>query len=127
LKYHDLKIRDASRLAWMTVGCVLVFLLGLYFRSVVEPAVNRLPTRGGDAYLALMIALPIIALACAYVAVRYLLTSPARNAEFIDRMVARGEDLPKNFNTSLLDPSDPDYEVTTLAYLRRKLRSGRPN
>jgi hypothetical protein len=125
LRYHDLKIRDAFRLGWIATGCSIVFLLGLVFRSVVEPIVNRLPTRGGDAYIALMIALPILAIACAYIAVRYLLTSPAENAEYIDRMVSRGRELPKNFDASLLDPADPDYEVTTLDYLQRKRASRR--
>ena len=124
LRYQDLKIRDAARLAAIAGGSAVVFVLVLYFRSVLEPLADHSLRRFGG-YIFLM-ALPVgIGLFCAWLCVTYLRTSPAQNREFIDRAAARGRSLPKTFDAALFDPSDPDYDVTTFVYLCRKLVSRR--
>jgi hypothetical protein len=103
----------------------VAFVLGLRFRSIVEPFANHLPMRGGDGYFVLMgISLCLGAFSLG-MCVWYLLTSPAQNAEFIDRAARRGRSLPKNFDRSIFDPSHPDYSMKTLLYLWRKLASRR--
>ena len=119
MRYHDLKIRDAKRLAAIAVGCSALFVLGLCFRSLVEPIVNRLPTRGTEEYSVLMFVLAFFAIICGLMAVRYLRTSPAQDAGYLDRSVRKGRE-PPPCDPTLLDPSDPDFEVRTLDYWRRK-------
>jgi hypothetical protein len=122
LRYQDLKLRDAGRLGLMAIGCAVALVLGLWFRPAVEPVIAKLHPAydGRAAYLGCMSALLLVAIVCTCMAVYYLLSSPAQNAKFIERMVSLGSKLPKKFDPSLLDPAEPDYGVTTLTYLRRK-------
>ena len=120
MRYHDLKIREAKRLAASAVGCSAVLVLGLSFRPLVEPIVNQLPTRGTEEYGVLMFVLAFFAIVCGFMAIWCLRTSPAQNAEYLDRSVQKGRELPPQFDPNLLDPTDPDFEVRTLDYWRRK-------
>ena len=118
--FHDLKIRDAKRLALGALGCAALFALGLCFRSTVEPIVNRLPTRATHEYFGLMLVLATFAIILSYMAIRYLRTSPAQNAEYLNRSARGGQELPSQFDPELLDPADPYFEVKTLDYLLNK-------
>ena len=119
LHYHDLKIRDVKRLIACAVACLALLGLGLSFRSLVEPIVNGLTTRRTEEYWALMFGLAFGAIICGLMAVRYFRTSPAQDAEYLDRSVREGRDLPPQFGPNLLDTSNPDFEVRTLEYWRR--------
>ena len=120
MRYHDLKIRDAKRLAAIAAVGAAMFLLALCYRSEVEPLVNRLPLRSDEPYVPLMGALAVLVLLCVGVAVWYLRTSPAENAEYLHRMKRRGRDIPEQFEWDLLDESHPDFEVSTWRYLRNR-------
>jgi hypothetical protein len=119
LRYHDLKIRDAKRLAACALGCVALLVLALSFRSRAEPTVSRLLTRSTEEFFVLVLLLAFFAITCGFMAVRYLRTSPAQDAEYFNRSVRKGE-LPPQFDPSLLDPTSPDFQVRTLDYWRHK-------
>lgn len=118
MRYHDLKIRDAKRLAAIAAAGAAIFLFGLWFRSDVEPLVNRLPLSSDEPFVPLMGALATLVLLCAGVAFWYLRTSPAQNADYLNRKKQRGRDIPEQFDWALLDEGHPDFHVSTWQYLR---------
>ena len=119
MRYHDMKIRDAKKLTAISAAGAAVFLIGLCFRSEVEPLINRLPPlRSGEPYFHLMLAFGTLVLLCLGAAVWYLRTSPAQNAEYLHRMRRKGREIPEQFDWTLLDESDPDFHVNTWQYLR---------
>ncbi len=121
-----MKIRDAKRLALGALGFAALFALGLLFRTNIEPLVNQLPTRVGHDYLIGMILLAIFSITLTYAAIWSLLTSPAQDAEYLVKLARKGE-LPTQIDPKLIDPNDPDFEVRTLDYLRKKRAAKRKN
>lgn len=118
MKYQDLKIRDAGRLAFMALAMAVVLSAGLYARSTLEGIMGR-------RYLPLLAALafmtPVILAVCIY----YLCSSPAQNARFLQWSERhRWGRPPLQFDWTLLDSNDLDYDVPTLRYLLAK-KSGR--
>jgi hypothetical protein len=114
VKYQDMKLRDAGRLAIFTVGLSLLVAIGLSVRTTIDPLM-----RGRFSALLDGVAFvcPMGLAMCAY----YLLSSPKQNASFI-RWAERHRfgQQPLNFDWTLLDPSDPDYNATTFRYLLAK-------
>jgi hypothetical protein len=114
VKYQDLKIRDAGRLALMGVGLGAAAVLLAAFQDQLPAQLRRHVT----AWLwAGAILLPPIW----GMAVYYLLSTPEQNARFIEwarrRGVAQTTQAP-----SPIDPRDPDYRTATLSYLWRRRR-----
>jgi len=116
MRYQDLKIRDAGRLALMGLGVALFAVVCIAARATVEPALGHRYW----GYVAGMIILCPMSLA---VAVWYLGTSPAQNARFIKwaEQNLRQKPGPK-FNPALLDAADPNYDVPTFRYWMNKRR-----
>ncbi len=125
MRYQDLKIRDAGRLAAISVGLALIVGLSCAFRQQVEPVVNMLPMRSREPFLPLLFALGTLAILSAGMAVYYLVSSPAQNASYLARMIQKGQHPGDRFDASLLEPSDPDYGVRTWDYLRRRSKPKR--
>lgn len=114
MKYQDMKIRDAGRLAIFTAGIALLVALGVPARTTLDPLLHG---RFSAMLWGLALVCPLGLAMCIY----YLFSSPKQNARFIkwgERH--RWGQLPLNFDWTLLDPSDPDYEVTTFRYLIAK-------
>ena len=103
-------------------GLALIVALSFIFRGKVEPIVDHFPARSAEPFVPIMSGLAIVAVLCFVMAIYYLWSSPAQNADFIARMKATGRDAGNGFDQSLLDPSDPDYEVRTWDYLMRRIK-----
>ena len=125
MRYQDLKVRDAGRLAAIAAGLIIIVAGSIIFRREVEPLINMLPMRSREPFIPIMFALSTVALLSAGMAIHYLRSSPAQNAEYIARMAARGRQPGGKFDPSLLDPSDPDFHVPTWDYLRRRRKARR--
>jgi hypothetical protein len=113
MKYQDMKIRDAGRLALLTLGMALIVVAGIAVRGTPLNIVDRpLAILAGVAFFC-----PISVAVCIY----YMLSSPAQNAQFI-RWAERHRwgRPPLNFDWALLDSSDPDYNTPTIRYLVAK-------
>lgn len=123
MRYQDLKIRDAVRLAAMSVGSASAIGLSMVFRDTVEPVVNMLPMRSNEPFLPLIYALAFLAGFSAAAAVYYLWSSPEHNAKFIAWMASKGWRAGEKFDPALLDSSDPDFYVSTWSYLKRRRKS----
>ena len=115
MKYQDLKIRDAGRLAMigLAVAAAIAVLVGA--RGAVEPLLGR---RYVSTLWGLIVLLPLMW----GVAAVYLFTSPAQDARFLAWAQKRGHKPSAKFDPSLLDPSDPDYQVMTLSYILARRR-----
>jgi hypothetical protein len=116
LKYQDLKIRDARRLWWLGLSEVTLLVVMLAFQSTLEPMLTTSYDR--NYYLAVVVALALLAPLMWGMCIYYLLTSPKQNAAHINRMVGFGAKLPPNFDPELIDSRDPSYNVTTFTYWR---------
>jgi hypothetical protein len=118
MKYQDLKIRDAGRLAAIGLALAVIAALCIVERQVVESFLGRryIGSVGG-----LVISGPL----CLAGSVWYLLTSPPQNARFV-RWANRKRKTPITVDWTLFDKTDPDYQVITINYLWKRLRGGRP-
>jgi len=121
VKYQDIKIRDAGRLAIFTAGLALLVALGWSARITLNPLLH-------GRFLALLVGVALVCPMGLAMCVYYLFSSPEQNA----RVIKWGERHrwgrpPLAFDWTLLDPSDPDYKVTTFRYLiaKRARRKGR--
>ena len=113
MRYQDLKIRDSGRLA--LIGLAMSALSGLYLVG------HRLfDAVTGRSLIGYAVGLVVSSLLCWGVAGWYLITTPAQNARYLEGQ--RQNQRLNKFDWTLLDRYDPDYQITTLAYLIRKLR-----
>ena len=110
MKYQDLKIRDAARVAAIGVGCGGLAALLVLGRDQIGPVI-------GNRYEGILWGAAAMAPICLAISLWYLFTSPAQNARFLEKRRAQ---LPK-FDWSLLDSTDPDYDILTISYLLRKI------
>lgn len=122
VRYQDLKVRDAGRLAAIALIMATVAGLSIAFRETAERVVNLLPMRSPEAFVPVVSVIAVAAAASAVMTVYYLWTSPAQNLQHIRRMGSRRGDSGGRFDASLFDPSDPDFSVRTWDYLKRRLR-----
>jgi hypothetical protein len=116
MKYQDLKVRDAGRLA--ALGLLIAVFLGLCIagRGAVEPVV-------GHRYYGVLAGLGIGCVLCWVGSLWYLFTSPAQNAKAVERAIQKkAKNAPTKLDLTLFDPNDPDYRVVTAAYLLRRFR-----
>ena len=120
MKYQDLKIRDAGKLALFGLGLALAVLICVEARAVVEPVLGR-------RYWSTVAALAILCPHVLAVAVWYLISSPAQDAKFLKwaERNLRQKPGPK-FDPALLDPADPNFGVSTFNYWMAKRRIGAP-
>ena len=116
MRYQDLKIRDTGRMALFGLACGALDAICFFGRARLGSGLGRSLTMWA---WSLAIALPIILIMCVW----YLVSSPAQNASFL-RWVARRfpRKIPQEFDWSLLDASDPDYDVPTIRYLLQRRR-----
>ena len=115
MRYQDMKLRDATKVA--TIGGVVAVALTVALRF---PSLFNQRFLDGP-YVPLLLALATSVLLTFALVVWYFVTSPAQNAKFLEKHERRA---PENFDWTLLDASDPYFHVTTWQYLRRR-RSGR--
>lgn len=115
MRYQDLKIREAGRLA--TLGAGLLVLVGVFVaeRPFLSSALGR-------RYIAFLAGRAIVSPIAFAMALYYLLSSPALNARFIRWAERRRSKALEGFDVSLLDANDPDYNVPTIQYLLAKHR-----
>jgi hypothetical protein len=125
VRYQDLKIRDIGRLITIGSGLALIVALSFIFRGQVEPIVDRFPSKSAEPFVPIMLGLAIVAVLCFVMVIYYLWSSPAQNAAYMERMKATGRDVGNGFDRTLLDPSDPDYEVRTWIYMKRRFEADR--
>ena len=109
-------MRDAGRLFLFGLGLALVVLTCMGARAMVEPILGR---RYWPTVVALAFMCPVVLA----VSIFYLISSPAQDAKFLkwaERNLRR-KPSPK-FDPALLDPSDPNYGVSTFSYWMNKRR-----
>ncbi len=114
MKYQDMKIRDVGRAAIFTAVLVLLVAVGLSARTTLDPLMH-------GRFSALLAGVALVCPMSLAVCVYYLFSSPEQNARFIkwgERH--RWGRPPLDFDWTLIDPSDPDYKVTTFRYLIAK-------
>lgn len=118
MKYQDLKIRDTKRMALICVASVI--LAGAFWFGG-HALGGRLGHRLDLWAISLGLLVPFVVVMCVW----YLLSTPAQNARFIrwSQKHLRSK-LPPDFDWSLLDPADPDYDVRTIDYLLRRRGRG---
>ena len=118
MRYQELKIRDATRVAAIGLACAVV--AGAYFAA--RPAL--LPVFGDhfSGYAGGIAAMAPIAWG---VCMWYMLSSPEQNFRFLVWAKRNNfqQQRAKNFDWKLLDASDPDYRVPTYKYAIRRWRS----
>ena len=116
MKYQDLKIRDAGRLALIGIGLALAVTLCVGARATVGPVMGRhyWPVVGALIFMG-----PLVRA----MAVWYLISSPEQDARFL-RWAARtlGQKSGATFTPALLDSADPNYRVSTFNYWMAKRR-----
>lgn len=108
-------------MAIFTSGLILLVGVGLSARTILDPMMHG---RFSALLAGLAVVCPMGLAMCLY----YLFSSPEQNARFIkwgERH--RFGQPPLDFDWTLLDPSDPDYKVTTFRYLiaKRERSKGR--
>jgi hypothetical protein len=111
MRYQDMKLRDAAKIAMIGAVIAVAFTVSLCFRSLFSERFLDGP------YVPLMVAMGISALLAAGGVVWYLGTTPAQNANFLERHKRR---VPENFDWTLLDASNPHFHTPTWQYLRRR-------
>ena len=118
MKYQDLKIRDEGRLGLLGVGLAAAVIICIGLRASVEPMMGQRywPTVGAMAFMC-----PLVLSVAAW----YLISSPEQDAKFLKwaERNLRQKPGPK-FDPTLLDPTDPNYDVSTFSYWMAKLRGG---
>ena len=114
MKYQDLKVRDAGRLAAIGIACAAAAMLAVLCRSSVESFADH-------RYLGLVGGLAVSSLLCLGGSAWYLFTSPAQNARFVEPSIRkRAKGAPAELDTALFDANDPSYRITTIAYLLKR-------
>jgi hypothetical protein len=115
MKYQNLKVRDAGRLAIIGLVGVAVGLLAVSYARAVEAIVGRRCQE-------MLVGLGIGGLLSLGGSVWYLFTSPEQNARFVERAIQmRAKGAPAELDTSLFDASDPSYRIMTIVYLLRRI------
>lgn len=116
MRYHEMKLRDAGKMA--TIGAVIAVALTLMllFRALFSQRFLDGP------YVPLIVGLALSVLLAVAGVVWYLATTPAQNARFLERHKRRA---PDNFDWTLLDASDPHYHMTTWQYFRMRRNAPR--
>ncbi len=113
VRYQELKIRDVRRMAFLGLACSAFVAVCYFARGFLGSVL-------GERFLwwawGIGAVVPLLLVMCVW----YLLSTPAQNAGFI-RWAGKnlGQKLPPDFDWSLLDPADPDYNVPTISYLLR--------
>jgi hypothetical protein len=115
MRYHDMKLRDAAKMATVGAAIGVVIILMLAFRSLFSERFLDGPC------MPLLAGLAISVVLAAGGVVWYFGTTPAQNARFLEKHKGR---VPENFDWTLLDASDPDFHTTTWRYFRER-SSGR--
>lgn len=111
MRYHDLKLRDAAKMAAVGAAIGVVIILMLAFRSLFSQRFLDGP------YTPLLAGLATSVVLAAGGVVWYLGTTPAQNARFLEKHKGR---VPEDFDWTLLDASDPDFYTTTWRYFRER-------
>jgi hypothetical protein len=120
LKYQDLKIRDTGRMALLALGMALIVGIGLAARTAVEPLMH-------GRYMAMLVGIAIVCPITVGMCIYYLCSTPAQNARFIRWSERhRWGQPPLNFDWTLLDPSDPDFNTPTFRYWLAKKAARSP-
>jgi hypothetical protein len=113
-----MKLRDAGRLAIFGAGLALLVALGLSARTTLGPLLR-------GRLLGMLMGVGLVCPICLAMCVYYLISTPEQNARFIKWAERhRWSRPPLVFDWTLLDPSDPDYRVTTFRYLVAKMSRG---
>ena len=114
MRYQDLKIRDVKRM-------ILLGLAGAASVALCVFVSDRIGGRLGAKLMSWAWGIGICVPMLVAMALWYLFSSPAQNADFI-RWAQKNLRQKKlaEFDWSLLDPSDPDYRTLTIRYLLRK-------
>lgn len=126
MKYQDLRVRDAGRIALMAG-----FFTGATVVSFVFPAATaRLGeslglSRQGSDYWMFVSLVAIMGSICWLMVIKYLVSSPADDARTFAALVAKGKPPPTKFNPALLDATDPSFSIPTWRYAYLRWRRGR--
>lgn len=126
MRYQDLRVRDAGRVALIASVCTLGAVVSLVFPDSTSRLVEPLPlSRHGNDYWIFLGVTAVMALVCWYIVFIYLFTSPAYDAGIFAKRVAQGKSMPAKFNPALLDATDPAYSVVTWRYALSKWNNRR--
>ncbi len=126
MKYQDLKIRDAARVAIIAAVCTVTLAGGVAWPGAMRRIVEPLHlSRHGDSYEILVAVAAIMGVVSWIVVAQYLLLSPADDARVVARKVSQNKPLPAKFDPALLDPNDPDFGTPTWRYAYARWRSAR--
>ena len=115
MKYQDLKVRDAGRLALIGLGSGLAASVCIAARASLEPIMS-------DRFWSTMIGVGIMSPIVLALAIWYLVSSPEQDAKFLRWAERLGYKPGPKFDPALLDPADPDYAVATFRYWIGKQR-----
>ena len=117
MKYQDLRIRDAKRVAMIATGCMLVMAGSIAWPDATRRIVEPLHIfKHGNSYEFLLSVSAFMALLSWVVVARYLLTSPADDARVVAKKISQNKPLPEKFDPALLDSNDPDFGTPTWRY-----------
>ncbi|WP_299543348.1 hypothetical protein [Phenylobacterium sp.] len=126
MKYQDLKIRDATRVAMVAAVCTLAMAGSIAWpdatRRIVEPLHL---SRHGNTYEVLLAVAAIMALLSWVIVAQYLLRSPSDDARVVAQKVSQNKPLPEKFDPMLLDSNDPDFGTPTWRYAYIRWRRAR--
>jgi hypothetical protein len=107
-------------MALITAGSALVVALGFAARGMIPPTKI-------DRYLAILAGIAIVCPMTLGMCIYYLFSSPAQNARFIKWAEQhRWGKPPANFDWTLLNAADPDYDVPTIKYMLNRRRPSGP-
>ena len=115
MKYHEVKLRALVKLFFLGLAVGAVSLVLLYGRTTLEPFLGR---RFIGFAWGMMIAWPL----AWGIGLWMLFMSPAQEVRFLHWAEKFGQKPSPEFDWTLLDPSDPDYNRSTIGYLFMKRR-----
>jgi len=122
MRYHDVKLKALVRLAGVAAAIVLLALLSLQFPEQASALLHAWRPRTTMNAPAIAATLAGIAAMIIGMAVWMALLTPHQEVQMLRKREAKGKPVGSP-HPSIFDDSDPDHNLSTFAYLRKRWRA----